>query len=225
MMLSRTSSKWSRRCLDSTKSSHSFTSSLLRKTTQRNQQQWKHRPTSSFIIPRRSYHLAAFLGNVTSLQNNDSETTANHNPQLHRQIQVRYKRKGGASAFKPRPPTRKQRKEYYRRQRRLEFEQVGKHSAPGSVAGPLRQEDEEERQFLLSYAKGEIPLIDEGDSEYDLGDALLDDLFGNSSSALSQPNPKRWHIGHRYNGYLAEVSDIMKGYHAYLENKKENEED
>ena len=77
---------------------------------------------------------------------------------LYRFDQTRHMgRKDGHSAFyKARPTTRKQRKKYYKRKREEDHHKVGKHSKPGSKAGPLREYEELERQDLVDKGAGKI---------------------------------------------------------------------
>jgi len=128
------------------------------------------------------------------------------------QHQVRWKRKGGASAFsEPRPPTRKQRKAYHRRKRRLYHEKEGKHSAPGSKAGYRRQWNEETFQQLVDYNKKD-EVWEQQRLEYDYGDALVDDLMGNTAGYTSLPTPKPQYLGHRHKNYYNQVRRKMDVY-------------
>ena len=137
------------------------------------------------------------------------------------QHQIRWKRKGGASAFsEPRPPTRKQRKEYYRRKRRLYQEKVGKHSAPGSKAGYRRQWNEETFQELLDW-NNKDEQFEKQLLEYDYGDALVDDLMGNTASYTSLPTPKPQYLGHRHKEYYNEVRRKMDLYRENLQRLEE----
>jgi pentatricopeptide repeat protein len=128
------------------------------------------------------------------------------------QHQVRWKRKGGASAFsKPRPPTRKQQKAYNRRKAKLHHERVGKHSAPGSKAGYRRQFNEDTFQELLDGNKKDAA-FDQQLLEYDYGDALVDDLMGNTSSITSIPTPTPRYLGHKHKRFYNRVQRKMDAY-------------
>ncbi len=94
---------------------------------------------------------------------------------LHRLDQKRHMgRKDGHSAFyKPRKPNKKQLKKYHRRKRKEYHHKIGRHSKPGSRAGPRREEMELERQNLVALAKGEIQrgLLPES-QEYNYADGM-----------------------------------------------------
>jgi len=150
-------------------------------------------------------------------------------PSPHHCRQIRYMgRRSGASAFsKPRPPTRKQRKSYYKKKREIFQEKVGKHSKPGTKAGPRREIIEKEWQHLLDRAKGKIPDVSPDQLEYDFGDAIVDELMGNSSDLTSSPNPMPRHLGHKYETYKSIVSEKIQNYMAEkkrLNGKEKNEE-
>jgi pentatricopeptide repeat protein len=147
------------------------------------------------------------------------------NSPLFQHHQVRWKRKGGASAFsEPRPPTRKQRKAYNRRKAKLYHEKQGKHSAPGSKAGYRRQWNEETFQQLLDYnSKNE--LMEKARLEYDYGDAMVDDLMGNTAGYTSLPTPKPFFLGHRHKKYYNQVRREMERYREGLEKLEESNND
>lgn len=95
-------------------------------------------------------------------------------------------RNDGHSAFyKTRPPTRKQRKKYYKRKREEYHEKVGKHSKPGSRAGPLREYEEIERQDLVDKGSGKISrgLLPEN-MGYNYGDGEFIYIFLQCSTEL-----------------------------------------
>jgi hypothetical protein len=104
---------------------------------------------------------------------NKTSGCTNSSAHLYRLDQIRHMgRKDGHSAFyKTRPPTKKQRKKYFKRKRELEYEKVGKHSKPGSRAGPLREYEELERQDLVDKGAGRISrgLLEEN-AGYNYGD-------------------------------------------------------
>ena len=158
--------------------------------------------------------------NITNnyLVNNLTKQTALQTPWPDQQ--KRYLgRRGGASAFKVRPPTAKQRKRYNRRQKQLHWEKVGKHSAPGSKAGPRREMEKVERQRLLNlhYGKDEDKLLPAGganatlsnnvamNDEYTGMDAMIDDLIGNTGHLSSSDTPTRERIGYIYPQALESV--------------------
>ena len=140
-------------------------------------------------------------------------------------------RKSGASAFsKPRPPNRKKLKKYHRRMRAQHHEKVGKHSAPGSKAAYRRQFVEKQWQTLLDRAEGKLPTgtaaeLNSGvgangplaDSlgldaaEYDYGNALLDDLMGNTAHLTSSSDPRPNYLGWQHDKFLRRIRAMMTG--------------
>ena len=164
--------------------------------------------------------------------NSPSSNTNNHrfprNIQLHNhqhQQQVRFRRHDRASAFsKPRPKTKKQRKKYNRRMKRLADERA-KHNPPGSKAGPLRQIKKERIQQLLDYGTEKDLFDPSAEDEYGLGDALLEDVMGNTSWLTSQPTPEPVYLGHKHNTYLKQVENHMKRYRRAIDTRvtKDNE--
>ena len=131
-----------------------------------------------------------------------------YNPTNH-PLQVRWKRRDGNKSFlEPRKPTRKQKKVFRKRQQEVYFEKVGKHSPPNSKASVRRQHDEEFRQDLLSWN----PNLPVQDPTYDIGDALLDDLMGNTASLTSTPTPEPIYLGDKYSFYFNTVAHQMKRY-------------
>ena len=138
---------------------------------------------------------------------------------LHRQ-QVRFRRHDRSSAFsKPRPPTRKQRKEYNRKMKKLREKQE-RIGAPGSKAGPHREWLRERRQELLSYEPPSNALLDPNSSQendYEIGDALLDDLMGNTAHLTSTPTPEPEYLGDRHEDLYNKLSDQMNRYRISVE--------
>lgn len=124
--------------------------------------------------------------------------------------QVRWKRNDGNKAsMKERPPTRKQLKTYNRKNRAREQEQEH-HSRPGSKAGPRREWEAQTKQDLLdSRNDDQLPANPE---EYDMDDALLDDLIGNTKYISSQPTPKPVYLGNKERHYYNRVADQMERY-------------
>ena len=134
-------------------------------------------------------------------------------PRLFQLDQVRSMgRKGGASAFsKVRTPTRKQRKKFHRRKRELYQEKVGKHSKPGAKAGPRREYKAREMEYLIDKAQGNLPEEDPEMLEYDFGNALIDDLMGNSAHP-STSTIRPVNLANRYKRQHALVSRKMAAY-------------
>ena len=118
---------------------------------------------------------------------------------IHHQ-QLRFRRHDRASAFnKPRPPTKKKRREYNRRMKK-QVDERARHSAPGSKAGPRRQWAENRWQQLLAHGKNDdqlLPATLDGE-EYTYEDAILEDLMSNTSYLTSQPTPEPVYLGNRH---------------------------
>ncbi len=127
-------------------------------------------------------------------------------------------RKDGNKAFnKVRPPTRKQKKKYHRRMREIQHHRVGRHSKPGSKAGPRREFLQNEFDFLVDSAKGKIPREPTPEElEYNFGDALVDDLIGNSSHLMSTPTPKPIYLGRQHGKHHNRVKQMMDNYREHL---------
>jgi len=111
---------------------------------------------SSAVQPILNRSYSIFSSKSLTLNNQD-ENRYNILP-LYRLDQTRHMgRKDGHSAFyKTRPPTKKQRKRYFKRKREQYHEKVGKHSKPGSKAGPLREYEAIEKQDLVDKGAGKI---------------------------------------------------------------------
>jgi pentatricopeptide repeat protein len=131
--------------------------------------------------------------------------------------QVRFRRHDRASAFsKPRPHTKKQRSEYNRKLKKWQDEK-DKHSAPGSQAGPHRQWMRERRQELLDKGTENEVIDPSWLQQYGYGDALLDDLVGNTSHLTSQPTPEPAHLGHQHKRFYDKVAHQMDRYRESIE--------
>jgi len=189
------------------------------------------------IHNRISYCSRTYHNFVTSYSiiNNENKWHHNHHDdndslpssRLHQLNQTRHMgRKDGHSAFfKPRPPTRKKRKIYHKRKREEYQHKVGRHAKPGSKAGPRREFYESEWKHLVDKGRGlisdEIPAEE---LEYNYGDALVDDLFGNSEYLTSSPTPKPVHMGKQYEKHHSLVSGLMETYNAQLKIERNTEE-
>ena len=137
-------------------------------------------------------------------------------PVYHQRSQTRFRRHDRASAFtKPRPPTKKQRKKHNRKLKQLERE-ASKHNPPGFRAGPRRQWAREQWQHLLDKGKESSEVSDpatKAPSElYGFGDALLDDLMGNTSYLTSQPTPEPEYVGHKHAKFVKKLSRELENY-------------
>ena len=118
---------------------------------------------------------------------------------IHRN-QLRFRRHDRSSAFsKPRPPTKKKRREYNRRMKK-EADERARHSSPGSKAGPRRQWVENRWQQLLAHGKNDdqMLLATQENEEYTYEDAILEDLMSNTSHLTSQPTPEPVYFGNRH---------------------------
>lgn len=141
------------------------------------------------------------------------------NDLMHQLQQQRYMgRKDGNKAFyKVRPPTSKQKKRYHKRKREEHQYKVERHSKPGAKAGPRREYIENEFQHLVDRARGIVPLDDENHIDYDYGNALVDDLIGNSAHLSSTPTPKPLYIGNQHEKHLKRVSEMMQEYNNHIQ--------
>jgi pentatricopeptide repeat protein len=140
--------------------------------------------------------------------------------------QVRFRRHDRASAFsKPRPPTQKQRKEYGRKMNKIQAAKAV-HSAPGSRAGPRRQWMEDRWQELLDTdtQKKTGPQIDQESLEYGYGDALLDDIVGNTSYLTSQQSPEPRYLGHKHSELYKKVAYHMERYRDHIQQVEDSSE-
>lgn len=126
--------------------------------------------------------------------------------QLHQQ-QVRWRRYD-RSTIPEKKPTKKQRKEH-RRKILAARKEKEKHSPPGSKAAFRRQYVKAMKEDLMNPEK----ITDEELLEYDAGDALLDDLVGNSRRSQETPRPK--YLGHLHHKLYTNVADQMDAYLAF----------
>ncbi len=137
------------------------------------------------------------------------------NGTFHQLSQQRHMgRKDGNKAFnRVRPPTRKQKKKYHKRMRENHHHKVGRHSKPGSRAGPRREFLQNEFDFLVDSAMGKIPRESTPEElEYNFGDALVDDLIGNSSHLMSTPTPKPIYLGRQHGKHHNRIKKMMDDY-------------
>lgn len=119
--------------------------------------------------------------------------------------QVRWKRRDGNKAFsRERPPTKKQMKRYNRKLGALDE----KHGTPGSKAGSRRVFDQVVKKNIMDPPAESA----EDDIEYGMGDALLDDLIGNTSYLTAQPTPEPVYLGHKHKTFFNRVRNQMKEY-------------
>ena len=145
-----------------------------------------------------------------------------HSSQYHRNTQnpffqqVRWKRRDGHKASTAvRKPTKKQYKEYNRKVRARQHEN-NRHGSPGSKAGGRREWMEQTKQDLLASRHNDtLPAEQDG---YDMDDALLDDLIGNTQFLSSQPTPKPVYLGHKEKHYFHRVADQMERYQLQMKN-------
>lgn len=87
---------------------------------------------------------------------------------------------GNSAFYKPRKPSKKQLKKYHKRKRDEYHQNEGRHSKPGSVAGPLREEKELVRQEWVGIGAGKTKpgLVQKGG--YDYGDGMFLSFFLNN---------------------------------------------
>lgn len=149
------------------------------------------------------------------------DSIPSRNPPLHCYIQVRFKRNDGSKAFtKQRKVDKKGQKKERRRKYAAEYEKKGKHSAPGSVAGPRREWEEEQRKELIDWKKrGGYPEDDATTlAEYGVNDALLDDLLGNSAHLTSTPSPEPIFLGDYHPQLYEKAKKKVRKYEQYTVN-------
>lgn len=140
------------------------------------------------------------------------------NDKLHILDQKRHmgRKDGNKSFFKTRGPTRKQRKKYHKRMRETCEQKEGRHSKPGSKAGLRREIARDEKEYLINSALGKLTTESPEELEYDFGDALIDDLLGNSAHLTASPTPKPVYLGRQYDKHYSKVYGIMNAFHEHL---------
>lgn len=148
-----------------------------------------------------------------------------NNKNLHQLDQKRFmgRKDGNKAFFKVRPPTKKQRKRYNMRLKEQE-EKVARHSKPGSKAGPRREFNRDEHEFLIERALGKnTNTLPPEHLDYDFGNVLIDDLMGNSAHLTSTPTPRPVYLGRQYEKHYAKVSEMMKEYRDHLQLSSKND--
>lgn len=144
----------------------------------------------------------------------------------HQLSQIRFmggRNDGARFVLKPRPVSKKQQTKYHRKLKVMEEKQA-KHSKPGSKAGPRREFAQDQLQYYKDKATGKFSnQMEPEELEYDFGDAILDDLMGNTAHLSSIPNPTPIYLGHKYETYYTVVERIMKEYNRYLTQSDNNE--
>lgn len=133
--------------------------------------------------------------------------------------QARWKRKDGNKWHgKERTPTKKQRKKYHRHLQTIQAEKE-RHGKPGSKAGRRREWSQATKNDLLNDDQDkEDKLLSD---EYNMGDALLDDLMGNT--VQGQPTPEPVYLGHKHRTYFNAVADQMEDYRKYQQQLQEKQ--
>jgi pentatricopeptide repeat protein len=229
-------------------------------------------------VARRPHH-SITLGSrnissvLSSLSLDDDSTSLSYpSPLPHFQIRTFAGRKDRAStAYETRKPTKKQRKEYHRRQRKQRYE-AEKHAVPNSKARERRAEKREHDARLIEIGleeerlKGQLSiyfdkvreiqakieasdkfqaLLQDGKTDpkeikkaareaakkaaakegvhhpplpswvqdrltYDWGDALIDDLMGNSADLTSTPSPSPVYMGKEYARLRRKVERVLR---------------
>jgi pentatricopeptide repeat protein len=222
------------------------------------------RPHHSATIGFRSASAA-----LSNLFNNDDNAPGPSTPFQTRTFAGRKDR--ASTAFETRPPTKKQRKAYNRRQKKLQYE-VNKHSKPNSKAKGRRIEEREHNERLIEIGleeerlKGQLSvyfdkvreiqskiessdkfqaLLKDGKVDpkeikkaareaakkaaekegvhhpplpswvedrmtYDWGDALVDDLMGNSADLTSSPSPSPVFMGGEFGRLKRKVERVLR---------------
>ena len=127
---------------------------------------------------------------------------------LQQQVRSRHDGNKAFEKMNTRKVTKKQRKRYHRKLQKLQAKQT-RHSEPGSVAGKRREWNELLKRDFIDNE----PTVDQVDSgEYEMGDALLDNLFGNAKELSSQATPEPRYLGHQHRHYFNQVADQMEAY-------------
>lgn len=167
-------------------------------------------------IQNRSKHV--LVSSSLQLNGGNYNTFQFSNNKLYDLQQQRHmgRRDGNKAFYETRPPTRKQTKTYYKRKREEHEYNISRHSKPGSKAGPRREYIQDEFQHLVDSARGLVPLKDERLVDYDYGNALVDDLIGNSSHLSSTPTPKPLYIANQYIKHFERITKMMNDYRHYL---------
>jgi hypothetical protein len=96
--------------------------------------------------------------------------------------------------------------------------------APGSKAGPHREWLRERRQELLNYEPSSALLDPNQENEYGFGDALLDDLIGNTAHLTSTPTPEPEYLGDQHSELYETLSDQMDLYRSSVEALRNDQE-
>jgi len=176
----------------------------------------------------RTHHVLSKSGTSLSQPSAASALSTFHlsNEKFHLLDQQRHmgRKDGNKAFFKTRGPTPKQRKKYHKRMRDTYQQKEGRHSKPGSKAGPRREYFRDQKEYLIDRALGKIPSESSPEElEYDFGDALIDDLLGNSAHLSASPTPKPVYLGHQYGKHHSKVLSMMDEFHAHLELAKSTE--
>ena len=144
-----------------------------------------------------------------------------HHPYLQHQ-QLRYRRHDRASAFsKPRPKTKKQRKKFNRKMKKIQAKQE-KQKPPGYRAGPLRQIEKERWQQLLDHGKGKDQVLPATEEQYGLDDYLVEELITNTAYLTSQPTPEPLYLGDKHEQLFKTVQHQMEQYRKGAEKLEES---
>jgi pentatricopeptide repeat protein len=149
--------------------------------------------------------------------NNDTSSKCTANNHLHHFTQYRFKRNDGNKAFFKQSKVDKKGLKHDRRRKARQYqEKFGKHSAPGSKAGPQRQWIQEETQRIIASRQTKRQDFMEELPEYGLKDALLDDLIGNTSHLSSTPSPQPIYLGDYHEPLVQQTTKALKKYEAYV---------
>lgn len=152
----------------------------------------------------------AFANSSPYFNQHDNQNYHHH----HQMQQARYfgRRVGNKSFYKTRPPTRKQAKAYRRKLKAERFEKVEKHSKPLTKYHARKEWADGFIDNTLDQAKGltNRHFPDNKDLlNYDMGDALLDNLMGNTSDLTSTETPQPIRIHQSYDRYYNHVKGKM----------------
>ena len=136
--------------------------------------------------------------------------------------QLRWKRKDGHRYhLAERKPTKKDRKEYNRRLKRIETKKET-HGTPGSRAGIRREWEAMEKERLLQHARDRKSGLEELPSEYGKEDLFLDSFM--QGAVLSEPTPVPENLASKEHIFRSRVIGQVQAYLSVLERRKQGDE-
>lgn len=177
----------------------------------------------------RNYHYLASTNASTVLGGLSSTFhTQDDDPHPSRYQQVRWKRHSGQNE-KPKYRRASKKQEKRRRRKKEREMHLSRHSAPGSKAGPLREENATMRDEMLEeyqdrldgrYKTKQLEAnhpLDDPSLEYRAGDAFGDDLIGNAGEWMAQKTPEPIYYGHKQRFFFKQVVNQLEKYRIEVE--------